>query len=137
MSQVTLRFIKASLLYLLTGISMGLLMLLWPRWMGVYLPIHAHINLLGWVSMLMFGVSYHILPRFSGKQLYSDMLANLHFWFANIGLIGLSFFWAQQRHGRGGLETLVILFALIEAAAIYMFVFNMWMTIFGKAKETA
>jgi cytochrome c oxidase cbb3-type subunit 1 len=137
MSQVTLRFIKASLLYLLTGISMGLLMLLWPRWMGVYLPIHAHINLLGWVSMLMFGVSYHILPRFSGKQLYSDMLASLHFWFANIGLIGLSFFWAQQRHRGGGSETLIILFALIEAAACYMFVFNMWMTIFGKAKETA
>jgi heme/copper-type cytochrome/quinol oxidase subunit 1 len=105
--------------------------------MGVYLPIHAHINLLGWVSMLMFGVSYHILPRFSGKQLYSDMLASLHFWFANIGLIGLSFFWAQQRHGRGGSEIFVILFALIEAAACYIFVFNMWMTIFGKAKETA
>ena len=104
MSQVTLRFIKASLLYLLTGISMGLLMLLWPRWMGVYLPIHAHINLLGWVSMLMFGVSYHILPRFSGKQLYSEMLASLHFWFANIGLIGLSFFLgaaeAQRRRFR-------------------------------------
>ena len=88
MSQVTLRFIKASLIYLLTGVSMGLMMLLWPRWIGVYLPIHAHINLLGWVSMLMFGVSYHILPRFSGKQLYSDMLANLHFWFSNIGLVG-------------------------------------------------
>ncbi len=137
MSQVTLRFIKASFIYLLIGTSMGLLMLLWPRWIGVYLPAHAHINLLGWVSMLMYGVSYHILPRFSGKQLYSDMLSNLHFWFSNIGLVGLAFFWAQQRHKGGGSESLLLLFAAIETVSVYMFVFNMWMTIFGKPKDTA
>lgn len=138
MSKITLAFIRMSFIYLLVGTGMGVLLLLWPSQIWVYVPVHAHINLLGWVSMLMFGIAYHILPRFSGRMLYSDRLAEAHLWIVNIGLIGLTFFWSMQRHRNPSMDIaslpsiMTILFAFMEAVGIFLFVFNMWMTVFTK-----
>src|SRR3989304_5257217 len=33
---------------------------------------HAHIVLAGFVMMVIFGIAYHILPRFAGKPLHSE-----------------------------------------------------------------
>jgi len=54
--------------------------------------VHSHLNMLGWVSMMIFGVGYHILPRFAGKPLKSPKMGELQFWLANIGLSACSFF---------------------------------------------
>lgn len=37
-------------------------------WMGqaedfTLMPVHAHINLLGWVSMMLYGIVYRVLPE--------------------------------------------------------------------------
>lgn len=37
-------------------------------------PAHAHLNLLGWVSMAIFGFYYHLVPEASARP-----LARLHF----------------------------------------------------------
>src|SRR5690625_5975332 len=42
---------------------------------------HAHVNLLGWVSMTLFGLIYHSFP-----SLTQNILAKVHFWLHNIGL---------------------------------------------------
>ena len=54
-------------------------------------PSHAHILLIGFVSMMIFGVGYHLLPVFAGTDLFSLRLAEIQFWLQNIGLIGLAF----------------------------------------------
>ena len=41
--------------------------------------------------MMIFGVGYHLLPVFAGTDLYSNRLAELHFWVQNIGLAGMAF----------------------------------------------
>ena len=90
MNTTTIRFLKAGMAYLLLGGFLGVLLSLpvtrdalyashpGARW-GV---AHAHIVLTGFVMMIIFGIAYHILPRFAGKPLHSEGWAAAHFWLA-------------------------------------------------------
>jgi len=48
---------------------------------------HVHTGALGWNGFLTFGMIYWLLPRLFQTKLYSQKLAELHFWFATFGLI--------------------------------------------------
>ena len=81
-------FMISSITYLLIGTTMGTMMashLLDPT----YRFIHIHLNLFGFMAMMVFGVAYHILPRFMGKTIKWPALVPTHFYVANIGLIGM------------------------------------------------
>src|SRR3954470_15921997 len=73
------RFIRSSLLWLGVGVTLGVLMTVRPA-MLAFRPAHMHANLLGFVSMMIFGVAYHVIPRFTGRPLQSPGLAALHLW---------------------------------------------------------
>ena len=126
MSKITVWFIKCALVYFLLAIVLGLHMAVsgttYP-----YMPIHAHFNLLGWMSMMIYGVGYHILPRFSGKPLYSEKIAEWQFWLANVGLIGMAIGW-MVRSWQGD-SSMLLIFAIVEAVSSVMFVVNMFKTI--------
>lgn len=47
---------------------------------------HAHINLIGGVTVLAMAITYFLLPRVSGKPVFSMRLANLSFWWTIIGV---------------------------------------------------
>lgn len=49
---------------------------------------HAHINLVGGVVILCMAVVYHLLPKFSGYELYSQRLVNHTFWWTALGVSG-------------------------------------------------
>ena len=78
-------FIKASLAWLGLGVTLGVAMAAQPAWI-VYRPAHVHMNLLGFVTMMIYGVAYHVLPRFSGHPLHRRGLAGAHWVLANLGL---------------------------------------------------
>lgn len=48
---------------------------------------HVHIGALGWNGFLTFGILYWMIPRIFQTKLYSDKLANLHFWIGTIGIV--------------------------------------------------
>lgn len=126
------RFIRASLIWLGVGVLIGIAMAVAPMRALVFRPAHAHANLLGFVSMMIFGVAYHVLPRFSGHPLHSGRLAGLHLIVANAGLAMLVTGWLA----RGALGTgtpLVVLGALASATGAGLFIFNMWRTLDGVA----
>ena len=130
MSKITVWFVKMSLIYLVIGVTVGWLILLFPGWAGVYFPIHAHINLLGFVSMMIFGIGYHVFPRFSGRPLYSEKLATAHFWLANVGLPGMVYFWSKYRHGGGEWAREVTWgFSALFAIGAYLFAYNVFRTL--------
>lgn len=65
-----IKFIKASVIYFLIGISLGI-------YMGVadlfqFTSAHAHINLIGWISLAITGVLYHIFPAAGENKLLAD-----------------------------------------------------------------
>jgi cytochrome c oxidase cbb3-type subunit 1 len=46
---------------------------------------HNHMGTMGWVTMIISGSLYYMIPRISKTELYSIKLANLHFWLVLIG----------------------------------------------------
>jgi len=102
MDKSTLWFVYMSLFYLAVGAVLGLVMIFHPAAMAVIFRVHAHINLLGWVSMMIFGVTYHVMPRFSGRPMRYPRLIWPHFWLTNVGLIGMAITWTLG--ARGGKE---------------------------------
>ena len=87
-----------------------------------------HANLLGFVSMMIFGVAYHVVPRFTGRGLHEPRLASVHVWVANAGLIGMVGGFVLRVHRPEGVPLLVA-GALLSTAGAFMFIFNIWRTL--------
>lgn len=129
MSRTTLGFIYAGMIYLVIGVTMGALFYIVPDTHRLR-TVHAHVNLVGFVMFLIFGIGYHILPRFRGRPLHSESLAWSQFWVANAGLFGLSL--VNSLIVYGVLENvgyLQIIFGALLAVSIYLFIYNMFRTL--------
>jgi len=118
--EIPLKFAWASLVYLLIGSTMGIIMVLNS---SPLTPTHAHVLLIGFVSMMIFGVGYHLLPVFAGTDLYSLRLAEIQFWLQNIGLTGLAFTMPYRFVSNNYLFGTEV-FGSISLLAIYIFVYN-------------
>jgi len=51
---------------------------------------HAHIGVLGFAGMIALGGIYYILPKITGKPIYSRFLADLQYWLVLIGVSGFT-----------------------------------------------
>lgn len=131
LSSTTLRFVKVGMVYFVLGSLLGVL-LVWPltrSWLSA-LPgarwdlAHTHLNLLGFVVMMIFGIAYHILPRFAGKPLHSEAWASAHFWLAALatGAMILGFIIPA-------LGPLLWIGGLAQFAGILLGIANIWLTI--------
>jgi cytochrome c oxidase cbb3-type subunit I len=47
---------------------------------------HAHLGAYGFFTMIMFGATYYILPRITGREWASATMIRCHFWLAAIGI---------------------------------------------------
>ncbi len=70
MPSLTRWFIKASFLYLVAGLLLGLILALQPFLMNIPVignlsPVYFHLLMVGWVSQLIFGVVFWMFPKFS------------------------------------------------------------------------
>jgi len=128
-------FVKASLIYLGIGAITGISMILWPDIRFTVTKVHTHINLLGFIAMMIYGVGYHILPRFMGRPVYSARLGITQVWLANISLIGLSVFWILEASQGGIWHDLAILFGMGQAVSIFLFIINLWMSIVPQTED--
>lgn len=52
-----------------------------------WIVAHVHIGALGWNGFLIFGILYWLIPRIYRTNLYSNKLANFHFWIGTLGII--------------------------------------------------
>ena len=83
-------FVAVALAYALLGGLLGLCWLAVPAAMpALALRAHAHLMLVGFVGMMIFGIGLHVLPRFTGRPLYSERLADAQFAAANLVFSGL------------------------------------------------
>jgi cbb3-type cytochrome oxidase subunit 1 len=47
-----------------------------------YAPVHAHLNLLGFVAIMLYGLTYKACPNMANGR-----LASIHFYMVNLGVI--------------------------------------------------
>ena len=73
-------FLRAAVIYVLAGMSLGIFMALSDD--HSQMPTHAHMNLLGWASMALYAVVYRVWPEAARSP-----LAAWHFWIANLGTL--------------------------------------------------
>lgn len=130
MESTVVWYLRMSVIYFVLGVLIGFGMLLWPAEAGYYISTHVHLNLLGFMSMMIYGVGYHILPKFSGRHIYSPQIMKVQFWLANAGLIGMVVSWPFTVSGDTPMaETVLIFSALLSVIAIILFAFNMLKTV--------
>jgi cbb3-type cytochrome oxidase subunit 1 len=124
-------FIKASLVWLGLAVSLGVAMAAHPAWV-VYRTAHLHMALLGFVTMMIFGVAYHVIPRFTGNPLHSRRLATVHWWIANAGLAVLVAGFVARVHVPASAIRVLATGGVLAAAGAYLFIYNLWRTIDGR-----
>ena len=130
------RFIRSSLVWLGVGVIIGVAMALQPA-AAAFRTAHMHANLLGFVSMMIFGVAYHVMPRFTGRPLHSPRAATLHLWIANAGLAGMvSGFILRVFRWELGMPLLGV-GAVLSATGAMLFIHNIWRTLDAPAPRPA
>jgi len=131
MSPTTIRFLKVGMACLILGALLGTLLAvqatrdLLSRVNGAqWRLVHMHLNLAGFVIMTIFGIAYHILPRFAGKPLHSEAWAAVHFWIATLSTAGMVIGFIAP-------AAVIILWtgSVAQFAGIVLGVVNLWLTI--------
>lgn len=120
-----------------------------------WIPGHAHMALLGAFSFFAFAGIYHVVPRILERPLFSQRLANLHFmitflasipFFAVLWVSGVlqGFAWLNPEVTfLDSLRALMPYHMMRWAAgsviflAQFIFLYNIWETIFGAPQETS
>ena len=122
-------FVFASLIYLGLAVIFGILNGVADiGYYGVF--AHTHFNLLGFMSMIVFGIGYFILPRFNGVDLRFPNWVAIHFYLGNISLVGMVVFRGiEVATGESIYTTLFVIFAILQAVSIFMFIINIWLTL--------
>ncbi|MEK7847634.1 MAG: hypothetical protein AAB270_01785 [Chloroflexota bacterium] len=127
MSRTTMGFIFTALAYLVIGTGLGAYMAIAPGGKALQ-PVHAHLNLVGFVMFTVFGIAYHILPRFRGRPLHSEGMAWVQLWLANAALVGFELSTVANIYwGVGG--ALRGVFGAALALSFYLFVYNIGRTL--------
>ena len=88
-------------------------------------PVHAHLNLLGWVSMALFGLIYYCVSG-SGR----DEARAWHFWIHNLTLpVFMALLFAMLAGNPGARTVAVDIGATVTLIGIVLFAVNLWRTI--------
>jgi cbb3-type cytochrome oxidase subunit 1 len=128
-------FIVMSVVYLGISAVLGIIMLGNQNMLGMKF-VHSHLNMLGWVSMMIFGVGYHILPRFMGRPVYSNKLIEIQFYLANISLIAMVVFYTLNLYSSNDIfRTITVASGALQALSLFLFFYNMLMTLLAKAEQ--
>lgn len=118
-----LRFFKAALVYLALGALGGVSLALWPASAKIYFPAITHLSLIGFITQMIIGVTYFIIPVFIKKDIYNKRWAGIHFLMVNAGLIGMTVGYAVSW------IALMKTAALIEALSVYLLTFIFMATV--------
>jgi hypothetical protein len=112
-------FLRIAVLYIIAGVGLGI-------FMGAsgdhsMYPVHAHLNLLGFVAMTLFGLFYRMIPAAT-----ETMLAKIHFWlyvpahFVQMVLLAILY------RGHPGVEPVLGVFSILVGVAVLCFATVVW-----------
>jgi cbb3-type cytochrome oxidase subunit 1 len=113
------RFLRLAVVYAVLGVTLGIVMAGSHNF--TFRPVHAHLNLLGWASMALFGLWYRSAPVAGETR-----LAKAHFWMHNVALpiqmITLAMFYS----GNVSVEPVLALASVVIGIGFACFGINLW-----------
>jgi hypothetical protein len=110
-------FLSIAVLQALVGMGVGIFMGITGDY--TLAPAHAHSNLLGWVSMAIFGLYYALVPDVAAKR-----PAMAHFWLALVANVVFPVGIGLVVTGKG--ETLSVVGSLLEVFNMVLFGIIVW-----------
>jgi len=113
------RFLRLAVIYALFGVCLGIIMAASHDYS--FRPVHAHLNLLGWASMALFGLWYRSVPVSA-----DNLLAKLHFWFYNIAFPIQMITLTLYLNGNTAIEPVLALASIAVGIAFLCFAINLW-----------
>jgi hypothetical protein len=130
MANISNWFFRLAVLYLIAGISLGIFMAASGDH-GMH-PVHAHLNLLGWVTLALFGTFYRLWPQAAATK-----LAKVHFWLFVpphfVMMVALAALYA----GNPAVEPILGVTSILVGLAILCFAVNVWRHTGSTAAATA
>lgn len=133
MPRLTRYFIKTALVYLALALVLGLLLASratfdLPAEFAALSPVFFHVFMVGWVTQLIFGMLFWMLPKYSRELPRGhEKVAWAAYWLINSGLvlriIGEPLAALQSEWGVGWLLGLS---ALLQLGGGWAFIFNAW-----------
>lgn len=121
MENFAARWIYVALIYFVVAVGLGV-------FMGAshdhsLLSVHAHLNLLGWVSQALTGFIYHHFAV-AGRS----KLATAHFWLYNLALGPMMLSLGMMIKGNAAMEPAVGILSALMGLSILLFAFNLFMS---------
>jgi len=113
------RWLAIALVYLVGAVALGIFMAASHDY--ALAGLHVHLNLLGWVSMALFGIIYRLFPRVAASR-----LATLHFWGYQLALPVMMLGLSQILLGRTAWEPVVGVGSVAVGLSILCFAFAVW-----------
>jgi len=131
MDKYAIFFIKTSLGSFLIGSALGILMAIDPSYGSPFVSAHVHLNLLGFMAMMIYGVGYHVLPRFSGMTIHSRPMMVIHYYLgtATLALMALCWIGIEMTAWADPLRTVLVLSGLGHLASILLFAYNIFRSV--------
>lgn len=123
-------FLRFGVLSLIVGVGLGM-------WMGAneeftLRPVHAHINLIGWASMMIFGFFYRLFPHAASGWLPKAQLG-----LSIIGFIAMMSGLAAMLMGNTSLLPALMAGELMTALSILIFAFILFRSTGGRTTASA
>ena len=128
MDRPVVLFLKSALVWLVTGVSLGVCMAVHPPLLA-WRAAHIHALVLGFVTGMIFGVGYHVFPRFAGRPLRYPGLVMPHWWLANGGVAAMASAFILRAEGVVGSTGLLAAGGSAAALGAYLFACNVWRTL--------
>lgn len=115
-----LRFLKIAVVYIVLGACLGVYMGATEAF--TLAPVHAHLMLLGWVTLALAGIIYHLYPAAATTR-----LASIHFWAHNLLLPVFMLLLAFYLSGMQSLGPLLGIASILMLATLITFAANVLM----------
>lgn len=113
------KILRLAIVYFLLGVAMGIVMAASHDF--TYRAVHVHVNLLGWVSLALFGLWYRSVPTAA-----ESTLAKLHFWIYNVALPIQMVTLAMFVSGNTSVEPVLAISSMAIGVSLVCFAINLW-----------
>lgn len=124
----TATWCKLAVVYLLASVVLGAAM--GAREDFTLRSLHAHLGLLGWTTLALAGVIYHLFPGARDSR-----LAVIHFWLYNLALPPMMAALAALLLGYPGAVPVLAASQALAAAGLLAFVVNVFLNVRGGASR--
>ncbi len=141
MPPLTRWYIRASFLYLLASLLLGIFLALrfqlnLPPLFGVLAPVYLHLFLVGWVTQLIFGVIFWLFPKNRDPATQWDTVGWASWTLLNVGLLLRVVSEPPSTLSPGGLwGWLLVISALLQWLAGLGLIFLVWPRAYSRERK--